>query len=138
MMTRRTSHRRRGMVLAEAGIVYSAALLVIVGTIVIGLGVFRYNQVAWLSREGARWAAVHGATYQSEQSQAAPTAAAVLSNAVTPKLAGLNSNNLTATLTWNNAASPPTVTFRLNYVWVPECYLTSLTFTSTSTQVIMY
>lgn len=118
--------------------IYSLALLLVLGTIILGMGVFRYHQIAWLAREGARWAAVHGPTYQSEQTQSAPTAQSVLSNAVTPKIVALNTAKLSATLTWNTSASPPTVSFKLTYSWVPEAYLSAVTITSTSTQVIMY
>jgi hypothetical protein len=138
MTYRRARHPRRGMILAEAGFVYALTLLLVVGAIVIGLGVFRYHQIAWLAREGARWAAVHGPTYQSEQSASAPTSVTVMSNAVTPLTVALKSASLTGTLTWNTAATPPTVTFQLTYTWVPESYLSPVTFTSTSTQVIMY
>ena len=135
----RTGKRqRRGVVLVEAGIVYSVALMLILGAIVVGLGIFRYNQVAWLAREGARWAAVRGALYQSENTQSAPTAASVMANAVTPRSVAMKSSNLTATLTWNTTTTPPSVTFRLDYQWVPETLLPAMTFTSTSSQVVMY
>ena len=135
---RRSIRRRRGLVMAEAGIVYSLTLLLIIGAIVVGLGIFRYQQIAWLAREGARWAAVRGPTYQSEKGQSAPTAATVLANAVTPKGVALQANSLTATLTYDTLSTPQTVTFRLNYRWVPETFLAPITFTSTSIRVIMY
>ena len=138
MTPRRTRPARRGVLLAEAGLVYAVTLLLVVGSIVVGLGVFRHHQVAWLAREGARWAAVHGPTYQAEQSQAAPTSASVLINAVTPRMVALKLSALTPTLTWNTTASPQTVSFRLDYAWTPEGYFSPITFTSTSTQVIMY
>ena len=75
MIPKRKHRRRRGAVMVECSLVYSAALLLSLGTISIGLGIFRYQQIAYLAREGARWAAVHGSTYQSEQGQAAPTSA---------------------------------------------------------------
>lgn len=122
----------------EAAFVLPVVILLILGTIVIGLGVSRYHQIAYLAREGSRWASVHGPTYQSEQKVSAPTASSVVAAAVTPKMSGLAANRLTSTLTWNTSASPPTVTFKLTYVWVPEAILPATTFTSTSTQLITY
>ncbi|MHC5540093.1 TadE family protein, partial [Singulisphaera rosea] len=56
-MTRRRirARSRRGAVMAESAVVYSALMLLLLGMITVGLGVFRYQQVASLAREGARW-----------------------------------------------------------------------------------
>lgn len=62
MRVRGTSSRpSRGTNAVEAAIALPVAFLLILGTCVIGLGVFRYQQVASLAREGARYASVHGA-----------------------------------------------------------------------------
>jgi hypothetical protein len=53
-------------------VVYAITLLLIVGTIIEALGVFRYQEIAQLAREGARWASVDGATYQQETNAKAP------------------------------------------------------------------
>ncbi len=126
--------RRRGVVLLESGLVYSSAMMLILGTITIGLGVFRYQEMAWLAREGARWAAVHGPTYQSEQSKAAPTSSDVMSNAITPRMAILTQANLTCTLTMTSGVA----TVTLNYNWTPEVYLSPITLRSTSVVPISY
>jgi len=134
--------------LVEAAFVYPTVVLMTLVTIVGGLGVFRSNQIAYLAREGARWALVRGARYQSEQSKSAPTAADVVAGVVNPKVSVLDPNQLTSTLTWNTSATPPTVTFKLTCVRVGEVWTTSqgqlvpspssVTFTSTSTQLITY
>lgn len=58
--------RRRGIHLVECALVYPLVLLVFIGMIVVGMGVFRYQQVAALAREGSRWASVRGWQYQSD------------------------------------------------------------------------
>jgi Flp pilus assembly protein TadG len=125
---------RRGTVLLESGLIYSSFMMLILGTISIGLGIFRYQEMAWLAREGARWAAVHGPTYQSEQSQPAPTSATVMSNVITPKMLILTASDLTCNLTMTNG----TATVTLTYSWVPEVYLSTITLTSTSVVPILY
>jgi hypothetical protein len=126
---------RRGVTTAECGVVYSITLLLIVGTIIEGLGVFRYQQLSWLAREGARWASVRGATYQSENSASAPTSANVLTNVVTPMMVGLDSTQLTCTLSMTSTTASVTLT----YNWVPEGFLTTpITLTSTSVMPITY
>jgi Flp pilus assembly protein TadG len=126
--------RRRGIVLLESGLVYSSAMMLILGTITIGLGIFRYQEMAWLAREGARWASVHGPTYQSEQSQAAPTSSTVMSNAITPRMAILTPANLTCTLTMTSGVATVTLT----YNWTPEVYLSPISLKSTSVVPISY
>ena len=148
MTTRFRRDRRRGALLVEAAFVYPVVVMLTLVTVVGGLGVFRYNQISFLAREGARWASVRGPRYQSEQGKSTPTAADVMAGAVTPKVAALDPNQLTPTLTWNTGATPPAVTFKLTYVWYGEVWTTAqgqlvaspsaVTFTSTSTQLVTY
>jgi Flp pilus assembly protein TadG len=56
---------RRGMSIVECAMVYPLAILLLMGTIIIGLGVFRFQQLQALAREGARYASVHGPSYAS-------------------------------------------------------------------------
>lgn len=122
----------------EGAIVLPVVVLMIMGTIILGLGVFRYHQLAFLAREGSRWASVRGEKYQDERKAKPPTAADVMAAAITPLQSGLDPSKLTANLKWNTTASPPSVTFQLSYEWVPEAILPKTTFTSTSTQPITY
>src|SRR5438132_4562168 len=64
------TRRRRGTTLVEAAIVIPVTLFVVFGLVVGGVGVFRYQQVAHLAREAARFAAVHGGLYAQENAQA--------------------------------------------------------------------
>ena len=130
-----SNHRsRRGVTAAECGVVYSITMLLIMGAVIEGLGVYRYEQISYLAREGARWAAVHGPTYQQEQSKAAPTSTDVLNNAILPNAIALDTTQLTCTLTMTASTASVTVT----YDWVPEGLFSPITFTSTSVMPISY
>ena len=104
------------------------------GTVIEGLGVFRYEQLSSLSREGARWASVHGSTYQQEKTKAAPTSQDVYTNVIAPNMVGLDPSQLTCTLTMT--ANTATVT--LTYLWIPEGLFSAISLTSTSVLPITY
>ncbi len=129
--------RRRGVTLVECGLAYSAVMILCLGTIVLGLGVFRSQQLAWLARQGARWASVHGPTYQSEQGGAAATGPSVMTHVITPRMVALDPAALTCTLTMTSN----TATVTLSYRWVPEAFgsvFPTRTLTSTSAAPITY
>jgi len=64
-----------------------------------GMGVFRYQQVACLAREAARYAAVHGSGWHKETGQTCPTSSAI-QNAVLPLAVGMDQNNLAMQVQW--------------------------------------
>ena len=137
MLARRLPRRRRrGVIMLESALVYTVALLLLLGTMVMGLGVFQYQQVAALAREGSRWAAVHGATYQSEQSASAPTDAQVLA-VVVQKAVILKTSALSCDLDQTKlAAGIARVT--LTYKWTPEAFFAPVTMTSVSETPVLY
>src|SRR5829696_10345263 len=57
---------RRGITLVESALVYPLVLLIFVGMLVVGMGVYRDEHVAMLASEGARWASVHGWQYEHD------------------------------------------------------------------------
>jgi Flp pilus assembly protein TadG len=135
MRVHKSDHRsRRGATVLELAIVFPVLLFMFVGLFISGLGVFRYQQVAMLAREGARWASVHGPTYQNESGGSAPTSTDVYNNAVAPKLAGLDASKLTCTLTMTSNTATVTVAFQ----WVPEALFSPVTFSNTSIMPITY
>jgi Flp pilus assembly protein TadG len=93
--------RRTGAILIESALVYPILFVLIFGIIVLAVGVFRYHQVAHAAREGARWAAVHGARYAQETGQPAATAEDVYANAIAPHAASMQPPNLTYSVTWD-------------------------------------
>ena len=143
--------RRRGTTTTEFAITCPIVFFLVFATIVGGLGVFRYQLVAALAREGARWASVHGGQYAKETKQLAATAEDVYTNAIAPGAIGLDPSKLSYTVTWNrnnwplwvnNDVETPignTVTVTVTYQWVPEMYLAGpFTLTSTSTAQMLY
>src|SRR5262249_13608360 len=141
--------QRRGAVLVEAAIVYPILLLLLIGVVVVGLGVFRYNQVASLAREGARLASVRGAQYAKETGKTAATATDIR-DYILSKAVGLDTSatTLTVDVSWANtdtngqhwptytdagSKKTNTVTVTVTYTWMPEMYLAGpITLKSTS------
>jgi Flp pilus assembly protein TadG len=136
---RRNPHRRRGTHVVECAVVFPLVFLLLLGLIVGGLGVFRYQEVASLAREGARYASVRGYQYQQTTSRPAATATDVYDNAILPRAVILNPSDLNYSVTWNpDNRQGSTVTVQVSYQWVPEAYLGGITLSSTSTMPISY
>jgi Flp pilus assembly protein TadG len=145
-------HRRRGTTTIEFAITCPIAFFIIFAIIVGGLGVFRYQQVASVAREGARWASVHGGQYAQETGRPAATPDDVYTNAILPAATALSPSQLSYSVTWNKDNMPlevvngdyetptgNTVTVTVNYQWLPEMYLVGpYNLTSTSTAQMAY
>src|SRR5438552_18248920 len=112
MFLRSHRSRRRGTTAVEAAIVYPVVLLLTLGLGIVGLGVFRYQQVAALAREGARYAAVHGGQWKADDTtRTLTTPTDVYNNAILPHAAGLDTSQLAVsdiTVTWADSAQMPT------------------------------
>ena len=65
-LSRTLQRHRRGSYVLECALVCPVLVLLSVGTVVLGMGVFRYQQMASLARDGARWASVRGWQYQAD------------------------------------------------------------------------
>jgi Flp pilus assembly protein TadG len=151
-MVRPSSVRpRAGFAATESIVVLPVLCCLIFGTAVGGYGVFRYQQIAMLAREGARYASVHGGQYQQETGNNAATAQDVYNNAILPYATNLDLSQLTYSVTWNTNNMPyhiskdydkpvaNTVTVMANYNWFPEGYFGGpFVLTSTSTLPMSY
>ena len=113
----RARSRRRGAARVEAAVVLPVFLLLVVGGVVLGLGIFRYQEIAHLARESARWASLQDASLR--------TKGQILTNVLTPKAVGVDPAAIGVATT--STADSTTVT--LSYAWTPEAYLPSITFT---------
>ena len=91
---------RTGAVALEAAIVLPVLLLLILGLIVGGTGVFRYQQVACQAREAARWACVRGSDYQKQTQQSSPSQQQILEQAVRPFATGMDPAALSIQVQW--------------------------------------
>src|SRR5262245_47918768 len=123
----------------EAAVVYPATFLFLLGLIIGSLGVFRYQEVAALAREGARYAAVRGAKYEQVTGQPAATPDDVYQNAILNRAVGLDPSKLSYTVTWNpDNSQGSSVSVQVTYTWIPEAFLGGLNLTSTSTMAVSY
>jgi Flp pilus assembly protein TadG len=106
MLLRRT--RRRGTVVVESAVIYPVLFVLLLGIVLMGMTIFRYQQCAHAAREGARWASVHGSAYSTEQNQPATTQQNVIDNAVSPQFAGMTVDGveLACTVSWPNGQDP--------------------------------
>ncbi len=149
----RLSRRRRsGATLVECAIVYPITFLLILGLIVGGMGMFRYQETASLAREAARWASVHGGQFAKDTGNPAATPADVYNNVIAPRAVALDLNKLTYAVAWNSDNNPyhsvvvngtltpvaNTVSVTVTYQWIPEVYLGGITLSSTSVVTMQY
>src|SRR5579875_1547108 len=140
MVRRLISQRRRGSVAMESVVTVPVLLLLLLAVLVGGYGVFRYQQIALLAREGARYASVHGGQYQQETGNPAATPQDVYNNAIVPYAVNLDLSKLSYTVSWNtnnntyhfglDSNNNPdyakvinnTVTVTVSYNWFPEVF----------------
>jgi hypothetical protein len=143
--------RRRAFAATESVFVLPALLTLILVIAVGGYGIFRYQQISMLAREGARYASVHGGQYQQETGNTAATATDVYNNAISPMATSLDLAQLNYSVSWNTSNMPSgvsgnyekptgnTVTVTVTYNWFPEVYLVGpITLSSTSTMPMSY
>jgi len=131
--------RRRGATVVEFALVAPIVMLFVMGLIIMGLGIFRYQEVAWLAREGGRYASVRGARYESVTGKPAATASDVFNDAIKPKAVALDPNQLNYTVTWSpDNKQGSTVTVTVKYQWIPEGLFGGIQLSSTSTMLVSY
>jgi hypothetical protein len=139
--------------LLEHALVLPMLLLFFLGIVIVGLGVFRYQQTVMLAREGARYASVRGAQYQAETGNPAATASDVYNQAILPMATGLDVASLSYFVSWPNGnapvyadpnSNPPfqpvgaTVVVTVTYNWVPEAFFGGVILSSTSVMPMQY
>jgi Flp pilus assembly protein TadG len=150
---RRAPQRRSGATVVECAVVYPVIFLVVLALLVGAAGIFRYSQLSSLSREAARYASVHGGQYAKEMNVTAPTPSDIYNNAVLARAEGLDTTQLSYSITYNTSNMPfhttldssnnvipiqNTVTVTLTYNWVPEALLGGITLSSTSVMPMTY
>jgi hypothetical protein len=105
---RLSSPRRRGAHLVETALIFSLVILLLAGMGVGAMGIFNYQEMAFLSREAARYASTHGGQYQQENAAAITantlpnvTDDYVTKNIVQARAVSLDTSQLTTTITFN-------------------------------------
>ena len=151
--TQQRTPPRCGAATIELAVVTPVAFLFLFGIIIGALGVFRYQEVGLLAREGARYASVHGGQYAQEMNVTAPAPADIYNNVILPMAEGLDTSQLNYSITYNTSNWPfhttldannnvvpvqNTVTVTLTYPWVPEALLGGVTLSSTSVMPMSY
>ncbi len=145
--------QRKAATVVEAAVVYPVTFLLILGLIVGGLGIFRYQEMSSLARETARYAIVHGTRYAKDANVTAPTPTDLYNTVILPKAIALDPNSLSYTITYNTSNDPyhtvtdsngnilpvyNTVQVTVTYNWIPEFFLGGITLTSTSCMQMSY
>ena len=164
----RHSRRRRGAAALEFAVVAPVVVVLLFGQIVGSMGVSRYQEVAHLAREGARYASTHGGMYQREgiaQQTGVPAVAgsSELSSYLATKRVSLDPSRLQVNVAWTapstfSPANTPTyvdsnpnvvppaqtvvqnnVIVTVTYQWSPEVFpIGPITLTSTSQMPMSY
>lgn len=133
------SKLRQGATLVENAIVLPVFLLMLIGFIVVALGVFRYQEVASLAREGARYASVRGDHYALTTGLATATPADVYNEAIKPMAVALDLSSLTYSVNWNpDKRQGSLVTVTVNYHWIPEALFGGVDISSTAVMPVSY
>jgi Flp pilus assembly protein TadG len=154
--------------MVECAVILPTTFLLILGLIIGGLGMFCYQEVAHLAREGARYASTHGGQYQQDgipQKTGVPAinSSADLLSYLKPRSAVLNASQLQVNVAWTAPSSvtpanyptyestdltlvPPgqvvirnNVVVTVTYQWFPQLYLVGpITLKSTSQMPMSY
>jgi Flp pilus assembly protein TadG len=144
--------RRSGTTTVECAVIYPLVFLFVIGLIIASLGIFRFQQLASLSRRAARYAAVHGTDYARDTGNPAATPQDIYNNAIQPYAAAFDLSQLNYSVTWNQSNQPVqtlivnnyptptrnTVTVSLTYQWIPEALFGGITLHSTSCMPMSY
>jgi hypothetical protein len=149
-MKRRWTLERSGAASIETAIILPVTFFLILGLYVGANGIFRYQEVSTLAREGARYGSTHGA--QSRKDRGLPVGTSddwtqdIYQNGVEPYVVNLDTSQLSCTCYWPDVINQPgkpdnwpgsKVEVTITYTWVPEMFLIGpITITSTSSMPI--
>lgn len=131
-------HREGGASLVEFSFVALAFFVLVFGVVDVGRAVWNYNTLSQATREGTRYAIVHGA---NSSNPSGPGDAGDISTEVREHASGLNDSQLTVTTTWpdgdNQPGSDVKVTAQYDYTPLFDFLgFASFTMTSSSTMEI--
>jgi Flp pilus assembly protein TadG len=138
--------KRTAATAVECAFVFPVTFLLLLGLVVGGLGVFRYQEMAHLARQAARYAATHGTQWARETNNTAATPTDIYNAAVVPAAVSLDLTQLTCSVNYNTSndvyhtntvngqvvATYNTVSVTLTYQWIPESFLGGVSLTSTA------
>jgi Flp pilus assembly protein TadG len=144
-------NQRRGTTAVEFAFVCPIVFFILLAIMLGAMGVFRYQQVASLAREGARWACIRGGQYEKETGNSAATPEDVFETVILPGATALKPEHLSYEVTWDQSNMPlqvtddvqepfgNTVTVTVSYEWRPGLLsIGPFTLTSSSTSKMIY
>ncbi len=143
-LLRAAVRREGGQALVEFSLVSLIFFLLIFGTIDVGRAVWNYNTLAQATREGTRYAIVHGANSSDPSGPGSayytsPNTDTNVTQVVETYAAGLNSEQLTVQALWPNGTNsdgdPVTVTSQYTYQPIFN-FLGILSFTMSSSSTM--
>ena len=137
---------RRGATIVEMAFIAPVTFFLLVGIVVGGIGIFRYQEVSSLARQSARYASVHGTQYAADTGNAAATPTDIYNNVIAAENVSLDPSAVTYSVTWNSNNAPyhttivngsltpvtNTVTVTITYQWIPEALFGGVTMSSTA------
>ena len=115
MLSRAKNSRRRGALMLECALVYPITFLLLLGLVIGGMGIFRFQEAAALARAGARYAGTHGNNYRRDTAQSAGSPG---SGAATTGMA--TGSSIPAGVSWYNAS--PTSASGSDTSWTGDVY----------------
>ena len=102
--TRTKKRHRKGATVVEFALIAPVVFLLLIGFAVLSLGVFRYQQLAYLARHGARYASRHGAQYRVDNRLAPGDQATwtdeIRNESILPRSTSLDADQLVTTVAW--------------------------------------
>lgn len=122
-MTTRGSGRRgarqRGTTIVEMAVVAPVVLILLIGTMDLGIAVYAYNTMAEAARAGTRYAAVHGSKAKKQAGPAANDPE--VEKTVRAYAPGVIASDLTVASSWPDGDNEPgsRVTVTVNYDYRP-------------------
>jgi Flp pilus assembly protein TadG len=144
--------KRTAMTTVECALVFPLTFLLLMGILVGGAGMFRYQEMAHLARQASRYAATHGTQWAKETGNAPATPTDIYNATVVPGAVGLDLSKMTYSVTYNTSNDVyhtvivngqdvgvyNTVRVTLTYQWIPEAFLGGITLTSTSEMTMSF
>ena len=112
--------QRRAAAAVEIAIVLPLVMLLVIGLCVAELGAFRYQQIAALAHESARWASVHGKEYARQSKSSIATNQDIFESVIKPNAKGLDLKKLSHNVAWSEEEN--LVTVHIQYTWTPEAF----------------
>jgi hypothetical protein len=144
------SGRRRGTTVVEAAVIYPVTFLIMLALVIGAMGIFRYQEVSHLAREGARYASTHGFQFRRDtglpQGLPADWQNDIVTNAIDPNMVSLDPTLMSVTCSWPDVPGIPgmpdnrpgsKVTVTVSYQWTPEWLVAGpINLTSTCTMPV--